>query len=160
MLSHSSRREVGLIPDILATQERYAPEDPQAYLESVYAARSIFLNPPPIPAGARLVPREPQDDLEDVLIEFGILARRAGVSATTSAVLTHIDEPDYVFTLDDVDVETALSCSPGNEEDDQDVYYDALEEQDYDGLFDDWDSETEQEIFDELDRLTELHIRQ
>lgn len=140
--------EIGLIPEIISSQTRYVPADPEAYLESVYAARSIFLNPPPIPSNAILTPQEPQEDLYDVLVEFGILARPLGPQAASDI------GPNYVFTPDDVDIEAALSS-----DDEDQSFYDALEEVDIDAALNEWDEETQQAIFAEVDRLAELHIR-
>lgn len=140
-----------MIPEIISGQTRHVPLDPAAYLESVEAARSIFLNPPPIPSDAILTAQDPREDLEDVLVEFGIITRRK-----KDDLAFHDVAPGYVFTPDDVDIEAALAS-----DDEDDTFYDALEEVEYDDddMFDEWDEETERAILAEVDRLADLHIR-
>ncbi|ORY92967.1 PIN domain-like protein [Leucosporidium creatinivorum] len=68
-------REYGTIENILSSQTRYLPADPIAYLDTVRAARAIFLDLPPLPADVQLEPRSSDPDLVPLLHDWGIWAR-------------------------------------------------------------------------------------
>ena len=57
-------------------QDKYLPADLPEYLDSIRAARAIFLSLPTLPPDASLTPTEPDPLLPDLLLKWGIRLRR------------------------------------------------------------------------------------
>lgn len=83
-LNPSTCREHETIENVLVVQDKYLPADIPAYLESIRAARAIFLSLPTLPPGISLEATEPDPLLHELLREWGILRRTDEVEATTA----------------------------------------------------------------------------
>ncbi|KAK4694087.1 hypothetical protein P7C70_g8801, partial [Phenoliferia sp. Uapishka_3] len=71
-------REHGSIEAILASEPKYQPSDPVAYLATVVAARRLFINLPPLPPDASLESTAEDPGLKDLLRGWGITGSRSG----------------------------------------------------------------------------------
>lgn len=71
----SHHRQYGTVENILKSQSRYLPADPVAYLDTIRAARAIFLDLPPLPQDVQLEPRPSDPELASLLHDWGIWAR-------------------------------------------------------------------------------------
>ena len=95
-------RKYGTIEGILDNQAKYQPLDKQDYLESIAAARAIFLNPPQLDSlqCQGLSRGEPDPNLARLLRNWGIFDRKV---EDEYGVLDEVEDEWLGVALDNVD---------------------------------------------------------